>query len=99
VAIIQLTVTIDTSRPLGPQLAAARARGLPWKLLADITCVSERHLRRLVEMSGIWDRQAISLCVLNPPVTSSVDQLGVSSLKTGAASPAAAPLLPGAPVA
>lgn len=50
-AILILHVAIDDSRPLGPQIAAARAEGVPWKVLEDKLRLSERHMRNLM---AVW---------------------------------------------
>lgn len=42
-----IAVAIDTDAPLGPQVAAARAQGVAWKLIVRATGFTERHLRNL----------------------------------------------------
>lgn len=57
----RLTVEIDDALPLGPQLAAARSRGVPWKLLQPLAGgLSVRHLQNLVASSHFCERQEIT---------------------------------------
>jgi len=91
---IALTVIIDTDRPLGPQVAPARAQGIPWKILEHMTGRTRRGLSKMLSSSQLWERQVVSLRVLNAPSLGSDDQSRrVSSLDTGPAASAAG-LLP-----
>lgn len=55
-----LVVQIDDERPLGPQLRAA-LDVLPWKVVWRLIGerYSLRHLRRMLDMSDISDRQTV----------------------------------------
>lgn len=81
---IQLTITIDMDRPLGPQVGPCRAHGIPWKILERMTGFSRRGLSKMLVSSQLWERQVLSICVLNPAVArehpDSPVAAGVSSL-------------------
>lgn len=65
-----LTIVIDDTRPLGPQLAGARLRGIPWKLLRELAggC-SVRHLQNLTACAHICERQTVRWEITVPPHT------------------------------
>jgi len=57
--VTRVTVTIDTTKPLGPQILAARIFGLPWKLISSFAGVSVRHCERLAEAAETIDESVV----------------------------------------
>lgn len=47
--IVRYEIVLNLDRPLGPQIAAARATGCPWKILEDLTGLSRQRLATLVD--------------------------------------------------
>lgn len=62
-----LVVVIDDELPLGPQLAGARLRAVPWKLLRELSGgLSVRHLQNLAASAHFCERQAVQWNVTLP---------------------------------
>lgn len=46
--VILIHIEFDDTRPLGPQLAAAREAGVPWKMLEVCTGLSRQYMWQLM---------------------------------------------------
>lgn len=46
--VVRLVVAIDLDLPLGSQVARARAKGVPWKMIEELTGLTRQRLYQLV---------------------------------------------------
>lgn len=58
-AVTRVMVTIDTARPLGPQILAARLFGLQWKLIAGFVGFTPRHCQNLAQAAEMADDNVV----------------------------------------